>query len=732
MAERTSLTLYRNSDVKVTYSLPDGYNLSGFAPVFYFRASEGESPLLTVSEAATGNGSVAVVAGDAVVLTVKAADVAAFPAGDIFNGVYDSTLTKDGFVNRFVGGPLVAYVDGSYGEGTFSDSIFIDLNGKDVGVIIEGGNLGIAASVDLALINAAVTSAANSATSAANSAMEAAATAANKLDIDGDNAAPGILTNIGAVGSTALAAGTGSTLVGFIQGGTGAGARTAEAKLRVSVSVEDCLGGQDPNDPLFDSTTAFQAAITYVASKGGGFVDLEASQSYYANPVVTGNNVWLRWVNNGKASLLGGALRPFDGTKATLTIGDGTTLTRNCGLICPNISGVKIGGNFAVAADNVPAALDIKGNVSQLEIQQPDLYGGLVTMRMIPSPTKEIVSVKVFGGAIRNDIADSTSARTVVGEYVNSLGYFNDVVFFGTKFNGPAQGNIVEYTGGALLEAHGVYMDMQPGAVVRFATGGAGLLHGCNLDPHGLNEIIIVTDDLTTDLNRVVQGDFRHGPQKWQNGSGTIFDIPDQANFFAYRGSLRDVWLNGQINFGRSTDRFSTTEYLSPRTDTGPMDLVGMDWSVRNTTQATDLNTAALQTEGGLSVKKDARVGGVLEIYGGNAISGGQITASSASGGLFIASNVSGEDVQIVPGGGAYLRVRGGAGVRTHDDNVQANGITGNAWAYTTSYAYRDGAGVKILGAQGAAVADATDAGSAITQLNALLARMRAHGLIAT
>lgn len=604
-----------------------------------------------------------------------------------------------------------------------------------------------------ALAEAAADSAAASAIDAAASAtvaedaldeILAAAAAApetlpllNKANLNGGNVAStgnaaNFRQNIGAVGSTALAAGAGSTLVGFIQGGTGAGARTAEAKLRVSVSVEDYLGGQDPNDPLFDSTTAFQAAITYVASKGGGFVDLEASQSYYANPVVTGNNVWLRWVNNGKASLLGGALRPFDGTKATLTIGDGTTLTRNCGLICPNISGVKIGGDYTKYADNAPAALDIKGNVAVLEIHQPAIYGGKITVRQIPSNTHPIVSVKYFGGERRNDIADSPLARTIVGQYVNSNGYFNDVVSFGTKDNGPPQGNIAEFIGGALFEAHGCYMDMYPGAGIRFTTGGAGLFHGCNLDPHGLNEVIIVTDDLTTDLNRVVQGDFRHGPQKWQNGSGTIFDIPDQANFFAYRGSLRDVWLNGQINFGRSTDRFSTTEYLSPRTDTGPMDLVGMDWSVRNTTQATDLNTAALQTEGGLSVKKDARVGGVLEIYGGNAISGGQITASSAAGGLFIASNVSGEDVQIVPGGGAYLRVRGGAGVRTHDDNVQANGITGNAWAYTTSYAYRDGAGVKILGAQGAAVADATDAGSAITQLNALLARMRAHGLIAT
>jgi hypothetical protein len=40
--------------------------------------------------------------------------------------------------------------------------------------------------------------------------------------------------------------------------------------------------------------------------------------------------------------------------------------------------------------------------------------------------------------------------------------------------------------------------------------------------------------------------------------------------------------------------------------------------------------------------------------------------------------------------------------------------------------------GVQVVGAQGAAVADATDAATAITQLNALLARMRAHGLIDT
>ncbi len=39
--------------------------------------------------------------------------------------------------------------------------------------------------------------------------------------------------------------------------------------------------------------------------------------------------------------------------------------------------------------------------------------------------------------------------------------------------------------------------------------------------------------------------------------------------------------------------------------------------------------------------------------------------------------------------------------------------------------------GNQVIGARSAAVADATDAASAITQLNALLSRLRAHGLIA-
>jgi hypothetical protein len=67
--------------------------------------------------------------------------------------------------------------------------------------------------------------------------------------------------------------------------------------------------------------------------------------------------------------------------------------------------------------------------------------------------------------------------------------------------------------------------------------------------------------------------------------------------------------------------------------------------------------------------------------------------------------------------------------------SVTASGaaVTGVVTATSTMTAtgYKVGANT-VVGAQGAAVADATDAASAITQLNLALARLRAHGLIAT
>lgn len=60
---------------------------------------------------------------------------------------------------------------------------------------------------------------------------------------------------------------------------------------------------------------------------------------------------------------------------------------------------------------------------------------------------------------------------------------------------------------------------------------------------------------------------------------------------------------------------------------------------------------------------------------------------------------------------------------------LQHRTASDSAYAEVDALEYR-ASGTKVIGAQGAAVADATDAASAITQLNLLLARLRAHGLI--
>jgi hypothetical protein len=69
--------------------------------------------------------------------------------------------------------------------------------------------------------------------------------------------------------ATSLSSSSGSSLVGFIQGGTGAVARTVQSKMREIVSVQD-FGAV--GNGVADDTDAIAAAIAYVSSIGGGCV----------------------------------------------------------------------------------------------------------------------------------------------------------------------------------------------------------------------------------------------------------------------------------------------------------------------------------------------------------------------------------------------------------------------------------------------------------------------------
>lgn len=108
--------------------------------------------------------------------------------------------------------------------------------------------------------------------------------------------------------TTALAASSGSSLIGFLQAGTGAVARTVQSKLRDTVSVKD-FGAV--GDGVADDTAAIQAAIDSLPAYGEVFFP---SGTYKTNGViqVTASN---RRINFGDATFLVGDT----GTSGTLT-----------------------------------------------------------------------------------------------------------------------------------------------------------------------------------------------------------------------------------------------------------------------------------------------------------------------------------------------------------------------------------------------------------------------------
>lgn len=65
-----------------------------------------------------------------------------------------------------------------------------------------------------------------------------------------------------------------------------------------------------------------------------------------------------------------------------------------------------------------------------------------------------------------------------------------------------------------------------------------------------------------------------------------------------------------------------------------------------------------------------------------------------------------------------------GAFTSTDDNGLKITAVTFDGQEYQID-------GTKVVGVQGAAVADSTGAGDVVAQLNTLLARIRAHGLIA-
>lgn len=111
----------------------------------------------------------------------------------------------------------------------------------------------------------------------------------------------------------ALAAPTGSSMVGFQQLATGAVFRSAQSKMRDIVSAKDfgALG-----DNSFDNTEAFHLAIAYLTTLGGGRLFIPAGL-YVTGTIILPSNIWL--VGEGRSIT---TIKLKDNTNADLIYGE--------------------------------------------------------------------------------------------------------------------------------------------------------------------------------------------------------------------------------------------------------------------------------------------------------------------------------------------------------------------------------------------------------------------------
>lgn len=255
----TALEARRNSDERWTFTPSSrNYTFSGMAPLFTVR--RGDVVLLQVDQTQTVNGSLFSVVGDSVVLQLKKGDAALLdgptPDTDAEALFYDVTLTdQTGFENWIVGGPFTLLGLNDVSCGGCNENVEVTIGGQCIQINIEGGNVGIGASVNLNALNKAVQDAETAAGEA-----EAAADAAAQSAADASTAG----ATAGAAAGSASGAAAGSAA------GATAGADAGEAAAEAVVSMKlDKLSSLSSLPALGSSSE--QVSVQYRSLPGDGY-----------------------------------------------------------------------------------------------------------------------------------------------------------------------------------------------------------------------------------------------------------------------------------------------------------------------------------------------------------------------------------------------------------------------------------------------------------------------------
>lgn len=464
--------------------------------------------------------------------------------------------------------------------------------------------------------------------------------------------------------------------IGVKRSGAGVVARTQhEVNEDRVVSLADYGGAPGAGD-----NTAVLASIL-ADYPTGCVIELPEVGEYLMNGVVVGDNYTIRG-RGGRGEYDEYCIRPYDLALPALTFGDGIGLTRYCGLVDVHVSGTdgSVGADTQ-SAKSAPYALLLKGGTVSFTAERSVFYNGVRTVGLVPSATQPVTSNVFINCVIRNDLTDSNNARSIYSLRLADPGYNTSNKLISTKVNGPTLGYAAEIDGtigGITFEVNDCYWDIKPGKGVLLKGGSQIVCHNFQLDP-GTTGAIIIAADSAGDMSRFIVGNMRHGGQKFEFPLGSD-SIPAEADTWSYRARHLDAFMSGNIYLNPRERHYDTVVFFDMASPAGPVQLNGSDLTMKSTTQAGSLTSAAISTLGGIASAKDFRCGGVAYVYGGNASAAGDVQANSGGGGLYFEALGANQNIRFVPSGTGVNQM-GGTSTQPTGDNTQTNGAAGNRWS---------------------------------------------------
>lgn len=343
-----------------------------------------------------------------------------------------------------------------------------------------------------------------------------------------------------------------------------------------------------------DNSAAAAAALAALGQDGGPL--LVPIGEWPANIRVNQDNILFAGQGGVAERGRGGVncVRPqqTDGAAATVTFGDGTRMVEKGGIDNLVISGMSASGAEA------RTALLLRGGVSHFSARDFELCHGLRSLAIEPSGAHPVTCNWFTNFHIRGTGNPSRDSRAIYVSRPNSEpNYYTANSFANGHINGPTNGYAVEANAGngagILLSFTNVYCDVRPGLGMLFRGNVKLSCMNLQLDPDATGAVVIDTDNPPgTDPARFISGNLVHGGQRIRYRDGSTVLLPEEAEWFFYNARLKNPFLSDLIYLSPSSAPFRTSTYLDFQSDDGPWRLHGLDFRVMSATEAGEPSAA--------------------------------------------------------------------------------------------------------------------------------------------